>query len=172
VPTATVTWIKEGSLPRVLAGMGVRCTVRVMAGVVASSPSSRSTMPKAVRSRQVTPATTIAFRRATMDRPRVGFSPSHSDDLGLPMHGRVRDRERHSRARSRQRSIDTLRERVPEVENLRTIVSFCRSISLAVTFSSEAVCRRSRAAWHRGQSRRRPLRQGAVLVVRPLWHKN
>lgn len=167
VPTATITWIKDGSLPRVLAGMGLRCTVRVMAGAFASSPSSRLTIPKAVRSRHVTPATTIAFRRITMNRPKVGFSPGRSGDLGPPMHGPVRDRERHSRASQRQRFIDTLGGRGAEVENLRAIVSFYRSISLAVTFSSEAVCRRSRAAWHRGPYRKRPLRQGAVLVVRP-----
>ena len=167
VPTATVTWIKDGSLPRVLAGMGLRCTVRVMAGVFAPSPSSRSTMPKAVRSRHVTPATTIAFRRVTMDRPRVGFSPGRLGDLGLPMHGPVRDRERHSRASRRQRFIDTLGGRGAEVENLRAIISFYRSISLAVTFSLEAVCRRSPAAWRRGSSRKPQLRQGAVLVVRP-----
>lgn len=166
VPTATVTWIKDGSLPRVLAGMGLRFAVRVMAGVFAPSPSSRSTMPKAVRNRHVIPATTIAFRRVTMDRPRVGFSPGRSGNLGLPNARICLRQRRHSPASQRQRSIDTLGGRVPEVENLRAIVSFYRSINLAVTLSSEAVCRRSRAAWHRGQFRRRPLRQGAVLVVR------
>lgn len=165
VPTATVTWIKDGSLPRVLAGMGLRCTVRVMAGVLAPSPSSRSTMPKPVRSRHVNPATTIAFRRVTMTGQELG---SHQVARRLaPMHGPVRDKERHSHASQRQRFIDTLEGRGAEVENLRAIVSFYRSISLAVTSSLEAVCRCSPAAWRRGPSRRRPLRQGAVPVARP-----
>lgn len=166
-PAATVTWIKDGSLPRVLAGMGLRCTVRVMAGVLAPAPSLRSTMPKAVRNRHVTPATTIAFRRVTMSRPGVGFSPGCSA-TGLPLHGPVRDKEGHSHASQRQRFIDTLEGRGAEVENLRAIVSFYSSISLAVTSSFlEAVCRCSPAAWRRGPSRRRPLRQGAAPVVRP-----
>jgi hypothetical protein len=87
-------------------------------------------------------------------------------DLALPVHGPVRDRERHSRARPCGLFIDTPGGCGAEVENLRSIVSFCRSISLAVAFSLEVVCRCSPAAWHRGPSRRRPRRQGAVLVVR------
>lgn len=166
VPTATVTWIKDGSLPRVLAGMGLRCTVRVMAGELAPSPLSRSTMPKVVRSRHVSPATTIAIRRVAMSRPGVGFSPGCAA-TALSMNGPVRDKETASRGSQRQHLIDTLEGRGAEVENLRAIVSFCRSISLAVTSSLEAVCRCSPAAWRRGPSRRRPLRQGAGPVVRP-----
>src|SRR5579859_1701089 len=60
-------------LPRVLAEVAPRDTFIAMTGVAGSPSSAKSTIPKAVRATHVTPASTIAFRRMTLDRPISRF---------------------------------------------------------------------------------------------------